>query len=183
MRPVQRDEILDYVTWSERRAAELPKVLEIKRRRRVHLGESLTFLFENTDTVRYQIQEMVRVERMVRESEIQHELATYNELLGGEGELTCTMLIEIEDPAERAAKLAEWIDLPAHIYLDLADGRRVYAQFDARQRGEHKLSSVQFLRFQTDGQVPVAIGSELPALQLEAKLTDEQREALQQDLG
>lgn len=182
MRPVRRDEILDYVTWAEQREAELPRVLELKRRRRIHLGEHLTFLFENTDTVRYQVQEMVRVERMVREADIQHELSTYNELLGGAGELTCTLMIEIEDAAKRATLLKEWFDLPPHLYLVLADGRKAYAEFDDRQRGEGKLSSVQFLRFKTGGQVPVAIGSELPALELEAELTSEQRAALEEDL-
>lgn len=183
MRAVRREEILDYVTWTEQRALELPKILEIKRRRRVHLGTELTFLFENTDTVRYQVQEMVRVERLVREADIQHELQTYNELLGGTGELICTLLIEIEDRADRAKKLVAWRDLPPHLYVLLADGRQVFAEFDPRQRDEERLSSVQFLRFKTGGQVPVAIGSALPALELEAKLDAEQRQALAEDLA
>ena len=64
-----------------------PAILEAKAPRRVHVGGALTFLFENTDTIRYQVQEMVRAERMTREPDIRHELETYNELLGGQGEL------------------------------------------------------------------------------------------------
>ena len=83
-----------------RRATIRPRVLAEKSRRRVHVGGLLTFLFENQDTVRYQVQEMMRIERIVKEADILHELATYNELLGGHGELGATLLIEIDGPRE-----------------------------------------------------------------------------------
>jgi hypothetical protein len=181
MKPVRRDEILDYVTWSERRAEALPAILAIKRPRRVQVGE-LTFLFENHETVRYQIQEMVRVEQIVREADIQHEIDTYNELLGGPGGLGCALLIEIDDPAERARRLAELRGLPARLYLRFADGSRVFARFDARQIGEERLSSVQYLQFDAGGRVPVAIGADHPALTAERELDPEQRAALAADL-
>ena len=101
MKHVRRDELLDWITWSERRPDALPSILATKAARRVHLSPELTLLFENADTVRYQIQEMMRVERFVRESDIQHELETYNVLLGGAGELGATLLIEIDDPRRR----------------------------------------------------------------------------------
>jgi len=182
MRPVKREELLDYQTWSDQRASEMSRILEIKRRRRVHLGKELTFLFENRDTVRYQVQEMMRVERMVRESDIQHELLTYNELLGGPGELGCSLLIEIDDVGRRAVLLREWKDLPAHLYVKLEGGRKVYATFDERQIGDDRLSSVQFLKFKTGGECPVAIGSDLGAHALEEPLTGDQRSVLAEDL-
>jgi Protein of unknown function (DUF3501) len=182
MRPVKREELLDYQTWSDRRTAEMPAIMEIKRRRRVHLGRELTFLFENPATVRYQVQEMMRVEHMARESDIQHELTTYNELLGGPGELGCSLLIEIDDVERRAVLLRAWKDLPAHLYVKLPDGRKVYATFDERQIGDDRLSSVQFLKFMTEGQPPVAVGSDLPAHQVEEPLSEEQRAALAEDL-
>ncbi len=182
MRPVKRDELLDYQTWSDKRASQMPRILEIKRRRRIHLGKELTFLFENRDTVQYQVQEMMRVERMVRESDIQHELATYNELLGGPGELGCSLLIEIDDVGRRAVLLREWKDLPAHLYVKLEGGRKVYATFDERQIGDDRLSSVQFLKFKTLGECPVAIGSDLGAHVLEAALSADQRAVLAEDL-
>ena len=86
MKPVLREELLDYVTYAERRDEIRARVLELKRPRRVHVGDELTFLFENRETVRYQVQEMMRVERIVREADILHELQTYNELLGGPGD-------------------------------------------------------------------------------------------------
>jgi Protein of unknown function (DUF3501) len=182
VRPVERSEIIDYVTYEERRDAFRQKVMKAKAPRRVHIGEYLTLLFENHLTVQYQIQEMVRTERMVKEADIQHEVDTYNELLGGEGELGCTLLIEIDDPAVRNVKLKEWWSLPEKIYLLLEDGTRIRASFDERQRGEDQVSSVQYLKFNTGGRVPVAAGVDLPELQAETKLKDEQRKALWEDL-
>jgi hypothetical protein len=104
MQPVGRDSLLDYVTYEERRDAIRRQVFAVKALRRVHVAGVLTFLFENADTVRYQVQEMMRAERIVKEGDIAHELATYNELLGGPGELGATLLIEIEDPVERSAR-------------------------------------------------------------------------------
>jgi hypothetical protein len=150
--------------------------------RRVHIGEYLTLLFENHLTMRYQVQEMVRTERMVKEADIKHEIDTYNELLGGQGELGCTLLIEIEDPAVRKEKLAQWWRLPEKIYVLREDGTRVSASFDERQRGDDRVSSVQYLKFNTSGRVPVAAGVDLPELQTETRLSDEQQRALSHDL-
>jgi hypothetical protein len=180
---VRRDEVLPYEAYERSRAELRPAVMEAKRRRRVHVGGVLTFLFENTATIRYQVQEMVRAERMTREADIQHELETYNELLGARGELGCTLLIEIEDPAARDATLRAWLGLPAHLYLRLDDGTRVRPRFDPRQVGDDRLSSVQYLKFDVQGRVPVAVGADLPALTAETSLDAEQREALRQDLA
>ena len=183
MKPVERAEILDYVTYQEGRDAFREEIFGVKAARRVHIGEYLTLLFENHLTMRYQIQEMVRAERIVKEADIQHEIDTYNEVLGGDGEFGCTLLIEIDDPAIRDVKLKEWWWLPEKMYLLLDDGTRVWATFDERQRGDDRVSSVQYMKFNTDGQVPVAAGADLPELQAKTPLTDEQREALRKDLS
>jgi hypothetical protein len=91
MKRVTRQEILDYVTYEEQRDKFRKKIMKIKEPRRINVAGVLSFLFENTDTIRYQIQEMMRVERMVKETDIQHEINTYNELLGDSGELGCTL--------------------------------------------------------------------------------------------
>lgn len=183
MKPVTRDEIVDYQTWTDRREAALPEVFAAKRPRRVGLGDCLTFLFENRLTVRYQIQEMMRVERIVREADIRHEIETYNALLGPEGGLGCTLLIEIEGEEQRAVRLRELMGLPEALYLVLADGRKVRPAFDAAQVGEERLSSVQYLTFACGGVAPVAIGADHPAYSVEAALTDDQRAALATDVG
>lgn len=182
MRPVTREEILDPGAYERSRAATRSAVLEEKRRRRVHAAGVLTFLFENTATVRYQIQEMVRAERLLKDEEVRHELETYNELLGAKGELGVTLLVEVPDPAERDRKLREWLDLPGHLYVKLASGEKVRPRYDPRQVGADRLSSVQYLKFDVRGQVPVAVGCDLPALSGETPLDEEQREALRVDM-
>ena len=147
MKRVTRQEILDYVTYEEQRDKLRKKIMKIKNLRRINVGGVLSFLFENTDTVRYQIQEMIRVERIVKETDILHEIKTYNELLGNSGELGCTLLIEIDDSEERQEKLIQWLDLPNHLYLSLEDGSRIRARFDERQVGDSRLSSVQYIKF------------------------------------
>lgn len=183
MRLVQRAEIVDYATYEDGRDEVRALVMKAKALRRVHVGEYITLLFENHLTVRYQIQEMVRAERMVRETDIVHEINTYNELLGKNGELGCTLLVEIEDAALRDQKLQEWWKLPESMYLLLKNGTRVPASFDERQRGEGRLSSVQYLKFDTRGETPTAAGVDLAELQVRAPFTDDQREALRSDLA
>jgi len=182
MKKIDRSEILRLEEYDARRDAIRARVMEEKRRRRIHLGP-LTFLFENADTVRYQVQEMVRAERLYRDAEIQHEVDTYNELLGGDGALGCSLLIEIPDPGERDANLRAWRGLPEHLYAKLPDGRRIRPIYDQRQVGDDRLSSVQYLRFPVGVVAPVAIGCDLASVAGETALTAEQRAALQADLS
>lgn len=183
MRRVRRDEILDWQTYDDGRERFRAEVFEVKRPRRVQLGAHLTLLFENTFTIRYQIQEMIRAERIVREADVIHEIATYNEILGGPGVLGCTLLIGIDDPELRARKLREWWAIPERVYVVTPDGARVYAAFDPRQRGDDRVSSVQYLTFDVCGTPPVAAGVDLPGLVEEVTLSDEQRRALAADLA
>ena len=184
MKRVERSEIVDYVTYEERRGAVRESAMKAKAARRVHVGPHLTFLFENHETIHYQVQEMMRAERMVKEADIVHEIETYNELLGGPGEVGCTLLVELDDPAERTEKLARWLALPRHLYVKRADSRKAYARYDERQVGDTRVSSVQYLKFDVGTQAPVALGCDHPDPELrhEATLTAEQRAALQEDL-
>jgi hypothetical protein len=183
MKPVRREELLDLRTYEQMRDDVRREVMAAKQPRRVHVGEHVTVLFENRRTVWYQVQEMLRAERITDEDAIRHELETYNELLGGPGELGATLLIEIDDPAVRAERLREWRELPAHVYARLPDGTRVRPAFDPRQVGADRLSSVQYLRFPVQGRAPVALGIDLPGLVAEAALSPAQQEALAADLA
>lgn len=182
MRKVQRADILDYKTYDDQRDVIRQRVIGEKAKRRIHLGPDLTFLFESTDTILYQVQEMMRLEQTVREAEIQHELDTYNQLLGDEGELGCTLLIEIDSAAERDKKLKAWLTLPAHLYLKLDDGKLARARWDQAQIGDTRLSSVQYLKFSVGQRPPLAIGCDHPELTIETALSDAQRETLGLDL-
>ncbi len=180
--PVRRDELLDLQAYERARADFRRRVLAEKRRRRIHLPPELTFLFENRLTVRYQVQEMLRAERILKEEEVRFELATYNELLARPGSLACTLLIEIPDPELRDRRLRELLGLPERLYARLEDGTLVRPRYDPRQVGEERLSSVQYLKFDTGGCVPVALGADHPRLAGEVALDADQRAALAEDL-
>jgi starvation-inducible DNA-binding protein len=183
MKAVPRSAVVDHDTYERMRPEFRPLVMAAKARRRIHVGEHVTFLFENALTTRYQVLEMVRAERMTRDADIRHELETYNALLGGPGELAATMLVEIDDPVVRDVRLREWYALPEHVYAVLDDGTRVRPAFDASQRGRGRLSSVQYLTFPVAGRAPVALGIDLPGAECESRLTAEQRAALAEDLA
>lgn len=185
MRPVTRDELLDYVTYSEQRLVLRAEAMAAKAERRLFVGPHLTFCFENRTTTRYQVQEMMRVERLVKESDIAHELNTYNDLLGGDGEIGATLFVEIDDEPLRDRLLTRWIDLMPHLFLRLPDGRKAPARWDEAQIGRGRLSAVQYLKFHVGGVTPVAIGCDHPdpLLAHEVPLTEAQREALDADLA
>lgn len=183
MKPLKRDEIIDYVTYGEEREKIRASALAAKSLRRILVGDSFTFLFENRETVRYQIQEMLRVERIVKEQDIQHEIDTYNELLHPRGTIGCTLLVGIDEEAERDAKLRAWVGLNDHVYAKHDDGTLVKPGWDPRQVGESRLSSVQYLSFELGAKAPVAIGISMPGVEAETELSQAQREALRLDLN
>jgi hypothetical protein len=147
MLPVQRSEIVDLAAYEAEREGFRARVIEAKQPRRLALGPNMTLLFENRDTVRYQVQEMLRVERITGEAEIGHELATYNELVPAAGELTATLLVEYPDVAERDRKLRELRGLEQGRVKLFVGREAVTAEFDGRQVGEDRLSSVHYLKF------------------------------------
>ena len=123
-------------------------ITETKRRRRVEVGPFATFYFENYETMRHQVQEMLHIERG-GEAQIEDELAAYNSLVPRGMELVATVMFEIDDPARRAAVLARLGGIEDHVFLDLA-GQRVRGEPDPTRENtspEGKASSVQFIRF------------------------------------
>lgn len=182
MKKVQRSELLDFVTYGEQRGTIRASAMAAKDLRRVHLGEHLTFLFENHETTRYQVLEMMRSEQMVKESDIQHELDTYNAIMGGEGELGATLLIEIDDEKARPELLRKWRDLPRRIAMTFDDGTDSYAQVDEDQFNEEKASSVQFLTFKVGTRTPGGLKVDHPGYRAEALFSDSQKRALLEDL-
>src|SRR5215813_12649305 len=99
MNKVRLSEILDIAQYEKAREEFRRRVIGLKKNRRLPVGPMVTFVFENHDTVLFQIQEMMRAERIVNDDAIQHELDTYNQLLPGENELAATMLIELPEAA------------------------------------------------------------------------------------
>jgi len=193
VKPVTLKEILPFEQYELLRPRFRPLFIAEKERRRLAVGEHVTLLFENGATVWYQVEEMLRTERISAEPAIRHEIDTYNELLPRPGELSATMLIEYSDAHERDAALRELVGLERHLWLVL-DGRRERVRFDERQMGEDQISSVQFVRFPLGGldaaeflklaqadQVTVEIDH--PKLSARAVLTGPLAHALASDLA
>lgn len=154
-RQLTRDDILPPAEYAAMRSEQRKRITEIKRHRRVEVGPFATFYFENYETMRHQVQEMLHIERG-GEAQIEDELAAYNPLIPQENELVATVMFEIDDPARRASVLARLGGIEDHVFLDIA-GQRIRGEPDPTRENtspEGKASSVQFLRFPfTDDQI------------------------------
>lgn len=146
MKAIDIAQIVPYEQWERLRPVLRPLFIQEKNRRRLGVGEHVTFLFENAQSVWYQIEEMLRVERIKDGDAVKHEVETYNELIPREDELSATMLIEYPDATERDLALKGLLGLERHVKL-VAGGRAVSALFAGTQIAEDAVSSVQFVRF------------------------------------
>lgn len=152
MARIERGSLLPLETYTRERPAFRVRVIEHKKHRTVHLGEHVTLLFEDELTIRYQIQEMLRIERIFEEEGIQHELDAYNPLVPDGSNLKATMMIEYPDVAERQRKLARLKGIEDRVWVQVAGFARVYAiaDEDLERENEQKTSAVHFLRFEFD---------------------------------
>jgi hypothetical protein len=146
MRKVEPGEILDLTSYEKVREDYVARMIALKRPRRIGVGDRLTFIFENRDTVIFQIQEMTRAERSVKEEAIAQEVAVYNELVPAANELSATLMIEIPQAEQIRAQLDRLIGIDEHVALEV-DGERVPATFDDKQFEEERISAVQYIRF------------------------------------
>jgi hypothetical protein len=157
VRPVALDEILTLTEYEKRRPELRPSFVALKQRRRTSVGPNMTLLWENRDTAWYQIQEMVRIERIVDSAAVAHEVATYNELVPARGELKGTLLIEYPDAEERDRWLRALRGLAGTFRLESPGHRPAVAILDPRQESDVRLSSVQFLTFHPEPELRTAI--------------------------
>jgi hypothetical protein len=131
MKRVDRSEVLPVGEYEAVRESFRRRVIDTKRRRRVQLGSQMSAVFENHDSVLLQIQEMLRTERISKEDGVLHELATYNELIPAEDELSLTLFVEIPEREERERMLSALAGLEEKVALEI-DGESVFALGEAR---------------------------------------------------
>jgi hypothetical protein len=146
MRPIERGEVLGLAEYEQIRERFRARVVAEKKQRRMAVGPKASAVFENRDTVLLQIQEMLRTERITRAGAVDHEIATYNELLPGSDELSCTLMIEIPDKAERDAFLAAAAGLEKHVSL-VAGSQRIAARSIDRGASDDRTTAVHYLKF------------------------------------
>ncbi len=158
MKQLIQADLLSTTDYERQRESFRARIIELKRRRRIVLGPLITMVFENRDTLLFQIQEMVRVEHIVEPSKIQNELDVYNALLPTAGLLSATLLIEITEEA----MMKHWLD--QFMGLDhgdkvaiVAGGERAFGEFEGGHSHETKISAVHFVRFRPTASMQSAI--------------------------
>ena len=193
MPAISRDSLLTLEAYAKERPAFRARVLAHKKVRTVHLGEHVTLLFEDELTVRYQVQEMLRIEKTFEESGIRDELAAYSALVPDGTNLKATMLIEYEDVGERQAALANLRGVERRTWAGVDGFARVFAiaDEDLERENDQKTSAVHFLRFEFDGAMiaalkrgaPLGFGVDHPACTVAVPaVADATRAALVADL-
>ncbi|CAN5686315.1 hypothetical protein BH09MYX1_BH09MYX1_26420 [soil metagenome] len=149
MKPVERSEILSIGDYEAIRPHFRTRIIGEKRVRRVHVGDRATAVFENHDTALLQIQEMLRTERITREGAITHEIETYNELVPADRELSCTIMINVEEKDVRDKFLSDLRGVERKIALEI-DRTRFAATWNERRVEPDRASAVLYLKFPLD---------------------------------
>lgn len=148
MKVITVDDIIPYEEYERQRESFRATIIALKQRRRISVGPLITLVFENRDTLRFQIQEMIRAERIIDPVKVQDELDVYNVLLPGPNELSATLLIEITDEATMKEKLDQFIGLDhGEKVAIVAGGDEAFGEFEGGHSHETKISAVHVVRF------------------------------------
>lgn len=193
MNKLTRSDLMPLERYASERSQFRSRVIAHKKARHVPLGPHVTLLFEDRLTVQYQIQEMLRIERIFEPQGIQDELDAYNPLIPDGSNLKATLLFEFPDPAVRAERLGQLAGIEHRVYAEVEGQPRVFAHADEDldRSNEDKTSAVHFLRFEFPaaaiaalrGGASLAIGIEDPRLPERAVVAEAGRLALLADFS
>jgi Protein of unknown function (DUF3501) len=192
MIPLRIDEVLSAEAYEREREAFRRRIIALKARRRISIGDRVTMVFENRDTMRFQVQEMVRVERIVDRAKIQDELDVYNALLPGKRELSATLFIEITESERIKEELDRFQGLDRNQTLALRAGAEsVFGEFEGGHSKEDKISAVHFVKFKPSAafihalatsENPATVSISHPGYQLQVPVSSELRQEWLSDL-
>jgi Protein of unknown function (DUF3501) len=190
---IDRASLMTLETYARERPQFRARVMAHKKNRTVQLGEHLKLIFEDELTIRYQVQEMLRVERIFEEESIQDELATYNPLVPDGRNLKATMMLEFPDPDERRKWLKDLIGTEDKVWIQVTGYEPIWAiaDEDLERENEQKTSSVHFLRFELADDMAQAlkkgarltIGVDHPRYSATLEAPSAVRDALARDLA
>jgi len=167
------------------------EIIEYKKNRRLAVGDRVSLVFEDKKTMLFQIQEMMRAERITDLDKIREEIEVYNELIPDAGELRATLLIEIVDQEHIRADLLKFLGIDEAVYLEVGGKHTIPATFEPGRSKEDKISAVQYLRFPMSpeareaflhGAGPVSVRIDHPNYHAQAEITQAMRDSLAQDL-
>ena len=193
-RKLTLDDIADVRAYERERDEFRTHVIDLKRRRRVHVGLFVTFLFENRDTIRFQIQEMARVEKLTTDEDIQIELDTYNPMIPNPGQICATMFIELTTDEQMREWLTKLAGVEHAVRLVLSDGTEIPAIIDEQHSEgltrDHVTAAVHYLRWEFTPEQVAAFGAGNVQLRIDhpeylevTELSDATRAELLNDLG
>ncbi|MDQ1462689.1 MAG: hypothetical protein QOI08_4173 [Actinomycetota bacterium] len=193
MKKLTVDDIVDMRAYERERDVLRRTIIDLKRVRRIALGPIMTMVFENTVTMRWQVQEMARAERMLRDEQIAHEVETYNQLIPDENELSATLMIELTSEPALREWLPRLIGIEHHVAIVLPDGTRVLGavsdEDESRLTRDDTTAAVHFLKFRfTPADVemfasgPVHIVVDHPEYDQDVLLDPDQHQQLLSDL-
>lgn len=192
MNSIAREDILGKDEYERQRPQLRRRIMTVKARRRVPLGDHATLHFESRETMLYQVHEMLRAEdSWSRDGAIEAELEAYNPLVPVGGALSATLMLEYETAAERAVRLRQLLGIERHLWLVVDDTEPLLAAFDEAQASPDRISSVQYVRWQLDDERIRLVGQDgtvvrvvldHPSYQAQAVLSEETRRELAADL-
>jgi len=161
---VARSEIAELNAYDKVRDATIDRIIALKKLRRVQLGDRVSLAFECRETVLFQVQEMLRVERIYEEQKIQDELDVYNEIMPGNGELSATLFIEITSQDRVETDLNALIGLEECLWIEVGDQHRQQAWFEPGHSREDRISAVHYVRFKLPPAMRAAFGAGAPVV-------------------
>ena len=161
MNPLKRNDLFSLEQYAEQRADFRARVLEHKKDRRVDVGPNLSLYFEDRLTIQYQVQEMLRIERIFEADGIQEELDAYNPLIPMAANLKCTAMLEFTDVDVRRKRLAQLVGIEHQVWCSVGNGTKVFAisNEDLERSTEEKTSAVHFMRFEFSDEMKDALRS------------------------
>lgn len=147
MRKVDLDDVMDLSAYEKAREDFRRRIIELKKKRRISVGDKISLVFENRDTVLFQIQEMLRAEKITDLDKIREEIEVYNCLIPESGELSATLFLEIEDQGHLREDLLKFLGIDEAVFLKIGGKESIHAKFEAGHSKEDKISAVQYVRF------------------------------------
>ena len=192
MNPLSREDLYSLEKYAEHRAEFRARVLEHKKDRRVTIGENLSLYFEDLLTVQYQVQEMLRIERIFEAAGIEDELSAYNPLIPDGKNLKCTAMLEFADVDVRRERLAQLVGIEHLVWLQVGGHEKVFAisNEDLERSTDEKTSAVHFMRFELSDEMidalkagaELSFGTDHAGYPYNTVVSPEIREALLKDL-
>lgn len=190
MDKISLNDIVGMDAYEKNRDAFRREIIDLKKNRRITVGDKVSLVFENRDTTIFQIQEMLRAERIRDLDKIREEIDVYNELIPESGELRATLFLEIEDQTNLREELLKFLGIDERVFLRIGGDHTIRAQFEEGRSKEDKISAVQYITFSlTPDQIaalreePVKLVVDHENYKAERSLTPENRSELLADLS